>query len=126
MNARQVAIGEMGGRGGLGQWAGMPMVFLLRMALEEAGDLDAAIAVFRDHPRTCQRFYVISDGKTGQAVGMEASHAAFGVIRMGETHPLLPEAVPNAVVLSAGDRYKELARASKRGWAPSTPTRPGT
>ncbi len=114
MNARQVAIGEMGGRG-LGQWAGMPMAFLLRMALEEAGDLDAAIAVFRDHPRTCQYFYVISDGKTGQAVGMEASHAAFGVIRMGETHPLLPEAIPNAVVLSAGDRYKELARRVQEG-----------
>ena len=49
MNARQVAIGEMGGRG-LGQWAGTPMALLLRMALEEAGDLDAAIAVFRTAP----------------------------------------------------------------------------
>ena len=72
MNSRQVSIGEMGGRG-LGHWEGVPMSFLVRMALEEAGDLEAAIAVFRDHPRTCEYYYVIADGKTGQAVGMEAS-----------------------------------------------------
>ncbi len=37
MNAERVSIGEMGGRG-LGHWAGVPMAFLVRMALEEADD----------------------------------------------------------------------------------------
>ena len=61
----------MGGAGS-GHWEGVPMAFLVRMALEEADDLDEAIAVFRDHPRTCEYYYVIADGKTGKGVGMEA------------------------------------------------------
>jgi hypothetical protein len=114
MNARQVSIGEMGGRG-LGHWEGVPMSFLVRMALEEAGDLESAIAVFRDHPRTCEYYYVIADGKSGQAVGMEASWDVFGVVRMGEAHPRLPHAVSDAVLLSVGDRYEELVRRVKAG-----------
>jgi isopenicillin-N N-acyltransferase-like protein len=114
MNARQVSIGEMGGAG-LGHWEGVPMAFLVRWALEEADDLDAAVAIFRDHPRTCEYYYVIADGKSGRAVGMEASWDTFGVVRMGESHPRLPHAVPDAVLLSAGDRYEELVRRVKAG-----------
>lgn len=109
MNAEQISIGEMGG-GGLGHWAGTPMSFLVRIALEEATSLDDAIAVFRDRPRTCEYYYVIADGETGQAVGMEASWNTFGLVQMGEPHPRLPHAVPDAVLLSVGARYEELAR----------------
>jgi hypothetical protein len=115
MNARHVSIGEMGGRG-LGHWAGVPMTVLVRMALEEADDLDEAIAVFRDHPRTCEYFYVLSDGKTGRAVGMEASWYVCRTIGMGQADPRLPHAVPDAVLLSAGDRYEELVRRVKGGF----------
>jgi hypothetical protein len=114
MNAERISIGEMGGRG-LGHWDGVPMALLVRMALEEADSLDAAIAVFRDHPRTCEYYYVIADGETGKAVGMEGSWNVFGTIAMGETHPKLPDAFKDAVVLSAGDRYKELSRRVKVG-----------
>jgi hypothetical protein len=114
MNAKQISVGEMGGRG-LGHWEGVPMAFLVRMVLEEADTLDAAIAVFRDHPRTCEYYYVVADGKTGQGVGMEASWDVFGVVKMGESHPRLPHAVKDAVLLSAGDRYEELARRVKAG-----------
>jgi len=114
MNAKHVSIGEMGGAG-LGHWAGVPMAFLVRMALEEADDLDEAIATFRDNPRTCEYYYVIADGKTGKAVGMEACWDRFNVIGMGESHPRLPHAMKDAVLLSAGDRYEELARRVKSG-----------
>jgi hypothetical protein len=114
MNARKISVGEMGGRG-LGHWEGVPMAFLVRMALEEANTLDEAVAVFRDHPRTCEYYYVVADGKTGEGVGMEASWDTFGVVRMGESHPRLPQAVKDAVLLSAGDRYEELARRVKAG-----------
>ncbi len=114
MNAKHVSIGEMGGAG-RGHWQGVPMSFLVRMALEEADDLDEAIAIFRDNPRTCEYYYVIADGKSGKAVGMEAHWDRFNVIRMGETHPRLPHAVPDAVLLSAGDRYEELAKRVKAG-----------
>jgi hypothetical protein len=114
MNAERISIGEMGGRG-MGHWDGTPMALLVRMALEEADSLEAAVAVFRDHPRTCQYYYVIADGQTGKAVGMEGSWDVFGTIAMGESHPLLPDAIKDAVVLSAGNRYTELSRRVKEG-----------
>jgi hypothetical protein len=114
MNAERVSIGEMGGRG-MGHWDGVPMALLVRMVLEEADTLDQAIATFRDHPRTCEYYYVIADGKTGKAVGMEASWDVFGTVAMGETHAKLPVAIKDAVVLSAGDRYKELVRRVQKG-----------
>ena len=86
MNAEKVSIGEMGGKG-MGHWDGVPMAFLMRMVLEEAPTLDQAIAIFRDHPRTCEYYFVIADGKTGKGVGMEASWNAFSVVGMGESQP---------------------------------------
>ncbi len=71
--------------------------------------------MFRDHPRTCEYYYVIADGETGQAAGMEGCWDRFGLIRMGEAHPRLPHAVKDAVLLSAGDRYEELSRRVQAG-----------
>jgi hypothetical protein len=89
------------------------MSFLLRMVLEEAATLDQAIAIVRDHRRTCEYYYVMADGKSGKGVGMEASWNAFNLVRMGQSDPKLPDAVKDAVLLSAGDRYKELVRRVK-------------
>lgn len=112
MNAEKISIGEMGGKG-LGHWDGVPMAFLVRMVLEEAKTLDEAEAIFRDNPRTCEYYYVIADGKTGKGIGMEASWDVFEVVAMGEANPKLPVAVPDAVLLSVGDRYKELVKRVK-------------
>ena len=114
MNAETVSLGEMGGKG-LGHWAGVPMAVLMRWALQEAHDLDEAVAMFRDHPRTCEYYYVIAEGKSGKAVGMEASWNTFTTVGLGETHPRLPEAVPDSVLLSAGDRYTELVKRVREG-----------
>jgi isopenicillin-N N-acyltransferase-like protein len=114
MNAKKVSIGEMGG-GGVGHWEGVPMALLVRWALEEGNTLDEAVAVFRDHPRTCEYYYVIADGKTGKGVGVAATWKEFVTVAMGEPHPRLPTAVKDAVLLSAGDRYKELVRRVQAG-----------
>lgn len=114
MNAKSISVGEMGGQG-LGHWAGVPMALLVREVLERAGDLDEAIAIFRDNPRTCQYFYVVADGKTNRAVGMEASWDKFQLVQPGEANPLLPTPVKDAALLSAGDRYTELVRRTKAG-----------
>jgi isopenicillin-N N-acyltransferase like protein len=114
MNAERMSIGEMGGRG-LGHWEGVPMAFLVRMVLEEADALDRAVAIFHDNPRTCEYYFVVADGETGKAVGMEACWNVFNVIGMGESHPLLPQAIKDGVVLSAGDRYKKLVERVQKG-----------
>ena len=114
MNAKSVSVGEMGGRG-LGHWKGVPMAFLVREALQKGKTLDDAIAVFRDNPRTCQYYYVIADGKSNKAVGMEASWNKFTVIKPGVKHPLLPTPVKDCALLSAGSRYKELVRRVQSG-----------
>ena len=114
MNAKHVSIGEMGGRG-LGHWKGVPMAFLVREALEKGHDLEAAINVFRNNPRTCEYYYVIADAKTNRAVGLEASWNVFRVVKPGEKHPLLPTPVKDCALLSAGSRYAELVRRVKVG-----------
>ena len=114
MNAEHVSIGEMGG-GGLGHWNGRPMTLIVREALETAKSLEEAIAVFRDGPRTCQYYYVVADGETNEAVGMEASWDVFTVVPSGEAHPLLPKPVKDCVLLSAGTRYEELVKRAAAG-----------
>ena len=114
MNNRQISIGEMGG-GGLGNWLGVPMAQLMREVLETTETLDQAVAVFRDNPRTCEYYYVIADGKSGESVGIAATWQQLDVIRAGEAHPLLPHAVPQCALLSAGDRYHELVRRTRDG-----------
>jgi outer membrane lipoprotein-sorting protein len=108
MNEKHLAIGEMGGRGE-GNWDGKPMAQLVREVMERASTLDEAVAIMRRGPRTCEYYYVISDAKTGRAVGIAASPEKFETVLPGQSHPLLPQAIEDVVLMSAGDRYKELA-----------------
>jgi hypothetical protein len=115
MNEKGIAIGEMGG-GGEGEWDGKPMAELMREVMERASTLDEAVAIMRKGPRTCQYYYVISDGKSKAAVGIAATPGLFEVVKPGQSHPLLPHAIPDAVLLSAGDRYEHLAKRVKDGY----------
>ncbi len=109
MNEKHLAIGEMGGKG-QGQWEGKPMAELVREVMEQANTLDEAVEIMRKGPRTCEYFYVISDAKSNRAMGIAATPDKFETILPGQRHPLLPRPVPDAVLLSAGDRYEELVR----------------
>ena len=107
MNAQHIAIGEMGGRGE-GDWDGKPMAQLLREVMERASSLDQALEILRKGPRTCEYYYVLSDGRAKKAVGIAATPTTFELIWPGQAHPRLPEAVPDAVLMSAGERYTKL------------------
>lgn len=109
MNEKMIAIGEMGGSG-YGFWDGTPMSFLLRGALEHAATLEEAVAYMRDRRRTCEYYYVISDGKIPDAVGIAATTNKFEVVRSGQAVAQLPEAIENAVLLSSGDHYRNLVQ----------------
>jgi len=64
----------------------------------------------RTRKRTCEYYYVVSDGKSKSARGVAATPDKFEVIAPGERHPRLADPVEDAVLLSAGDRYKELVK----------------
>jgi hypothetical protein len=107
MNEKGISIGEMGGDG-YGEWDGKPMAELVREVMEKADTLDDAVRIMRESARTCHYYYVISDGKTKQAVGIEATPGKFVTIKPGEAVPQLPRAFEDAVLLSAADRYETL------------------
>ncbi len=115
MNERGISIGEMGG-GGWGNWDGKPMAELLREVMEKASTLDEAVAILRAGPRTCQYYYVVSDGLSKKAVGIAATPSEFVTVQPGEYHPLLPRPMEDAVLLSAGQRYQTLADRVKSGY----------
>lgn len=115
MNEKHVAIGEMGG-GGREKWDGMSMTLLIREALERANTLEEARKIFTETKRTCEYFYVISDSKIPSAYGVGATPEFIFFLKPGEPHPLLPHAVEDAVLLSAGERYQELAKRVKANY----------
>jgi hypothetical protein len=114
MNEKHLSIGEMGGRGE-GNWDGKPMAQLVREVMEKASTLDEAVAIMRRGPRTCEYYYVITDAKSHSAVGIAATPTTFEVIKPGQADPRLPHAIKDAVLMSAGDRYEELARRVQEG-----------
>ncbi len=115
MNEKHLAIGEMGGRGE-GNWDGKPMAELVREVMEKANTLEEAVAIMRKGPRTCEYYYVISDAKSKRAVGIAATPDKFETIWPGKNHPLLPHGIPDTILMSAGDRYEELAQRVKAGY----------
>ncbi len=105
MNESKIAIGEMGG-GGEGLWDGVPMSILMRMVLEETDSLEESIGVFQNNPRTCEYYYVISDAKSNNAVGIYATPDTLLTVDPGQEHPLLPlPLTKDTLILSGEDRY---------------------
>ena len=115
MNEKHVAIGEMGGRGE-GQWDGKPMAQLVREVMEKSDTIDEAVEIMRRGPRTCEYYYVISDAKTKRAIAIHATPTEFETVWAGESHPMIPEAIKDAALVSGGSRFTELIRRVKAGY----------
>lgn len=116
INDQQIAVGEKGG-GGEGNWTGVPMTFLMRMALEEADDLEQAVSIFRDNKRTCEYYYVISDGKIPDARVMKCTPEEMIVLGPGEDHPILPvEPLKDVVMISRDERFVALREAVHKNY----------
>ncbi len=115
MNENQVSFGEMGGAGE-GDWDGMPMAFLMRDGMERANTLSEAVNIFKETPRTCEYYYVIADGKIPDARGLATSPTRFEVIKPNQYHPQLTEPIKDAVLMSAGSRYKKLVERVKENY----------
>ena len=86
------------------------MTTLMRRALEECDTLDAVKTLWRDSPRTCEYYYVFSDAKIPDAVGVAALPESVEFIPAGARHERLGEGIEDAVVLSSGSRLKLLRK----------------
>jgi predicted choloylglycine hydrolase/dienelactone hydrolase len=73
MNAKGISIGEMGSKSHDENYAGIPMIFLLREALRQGGTLEQALEVFRKGPRTCGYNFIVADGKIPDARALEVT-----------------------------------------------------
>ncbi len=107
MNEKGLAIGEMGG-GGVGDWDGVPMTYLLRDVMERAATVDEALDILRNSPRTCEYYYVISD-KSRAMAGVHADARQMTVLKPGEQHPQLPLIPPDTVLISGPGRAEALS-----------------
>ncbi len=94
MNEQKIAIGEIGGLG-YGSWRGIPMAFLLREILEKASSLDEVKTILQNSPRTCEYYYIFSDGKTQESLGVYATASQLQFIAPGTTYSLIaPSQLP--------------------------------
>ena len=75
--------------------------------------LEEGINIFRETPRTCEYYYVISDSKIRDARGLSTSPDRFIVIKPNEAIETLDEPVEDAVLMSGGSRYKKLVERVK-------------
>lgn len=115
MNLAKMAIGEIGGKG-YGYWNGMPMAFLLRTILQYASTLDNVRHLLETTARTCEYYYVFSDGKTRQSMGCYAVPDLLKFLFPGEAYYKIPSigntfdpshAVPNYHAMNLRDIYYE-------------------
>lgn len=120
MNLKQIGFGEMGGSA-IGPYEGVPMAFLMRRGLEEAGTLEEARALFRDSKRTCEYYYVLSDAKIPSALAIGATARKIEFAGPNEATELLDVPIEDAVVVSASDRYKLLTQRIKDGFGKLDP-----
>jgi isopenicillin-N N-acyltransferase like protein len=88
MNQEKIAIGEIGGLG-YGSWQGVPMAFLLREILQNAATLEDAKAILQNSPRTCEYYYIFSDGKTNESIGVYATASQLRFIAPGDSYALI-------------------------------------
>jgi isopenicillin-N N-acyltransferase like protein len=94
MNASKISIGEIGGKG-YGYWDGIPMAFLLRTILQETTSLEEIKLILENSARTCEYYYVFSDGKTNESFAAYTTSHSLTYIAPGDDYEQ-PAPQPNA------------------------------
>ena len=108
MNEKGLAIGEMGG-GGVGDWDGVPMSFLLRDVMERASTVEEGLDILRKSPRTCEYYYVLSD-KSQAMAAVKCDAREIMILHPGQQHPELPFVPDDTVLVSGSDRAVVLSQ----------------
>jgi hypothetical protein len=116
MNQQKISLGEMGGRGE-GNWDGITMPLLMRMSLENGHNLEEVKKIFSSNPRTCEYYYVFTDGKDKSAVGVYALPERIEFIQYGQKHERLKHSFKNCILMSSGERYDSLSEQVRNAYS---------
>ncbi len=84
INDQQISIGQIGAETTDLTYAGVPMAFLMRRVLEEADDVDEAIRIIWEAPRTVGVNYVVADAKAKRAVVIETTRSRVAVFEAND------------------------------------------
>ena len=103
MNAKGLAMGEMGGDG-QGKWDGLPMSFMMRRVMEECSTVKEAVALMKSTPLTCDYYYVLSDKNKYMCGIFAIAGSPLKILKPGEQNKLLPPVPKDTVYLSGGKR----------------------
>jgi len=79
INEQRASIGQIGAETADLSYRGLPMVFLMRRILEEAQDVEDAMRIVQDSPRTVGVNYVVADAKARRAVAIETTRKSVAV-----------------------------------------------
>lgn len=99
MNQKGIAIGEIGGQG-YGDWNGVPMACLMRLILEKAESLEEAKAILENSARTCEYYYIISDGNQEKSLGVYATSQQIFWIEPGTHYAMFAPKISEGPLLS--------------------------
>jgi len=125
MNTAGISIGEMGSASRNEDYAGIPMIFMVREALRTSRNLQQALDVFRLGPRTCGFNFIIGSGDEGLAVALEVTRDHFFVSGFGDAaenvgpHRAMPEMVRRTNHF-VGEKTAGTQRRMGEGYHPDT------
>ncbi|MBI3087352.1 MAG: hypothetical protein HYY91_00475 [Candidatus Omnitrophica bacterium] len=79
INERGLSIGQIGAETEGLSYRGLPMVFLMRRVLEDGDNLDEAVQIITDSPRTVGVNYVIADATARRGIAVETTRSFVAV-----------------------------------------------
>jgi hypothetical protein len=85
------------------------MSLLLRDVMERAGNVEEALAILRNSPRTCEYYYVLSD-RSGTIRAVQCRPKEMTVLEPGQQDPRLAHVPEDTVLISGEDRSKVLSQ----------------
>ena len=126
INDHQLSIGQVGAETVDVSSQGLPMVFLMRKVLEESQDLDGAVRIIREAPRTVGVNYVVADAKANRAVALETTSRAVAVFEANDPQEwTVPYAKPIVDAVFRADTVMDLQIRDRQLASGGNPRKPG-
>jgi hypothetical protein len=126
VNEQGLSIGQIGAETDDLWYRGVPMVFLMRQVLEDSDDLDEAVRLITDAPRTVGVNYVLADAQERRAVAIETTRSLVAVFEADDPKEhQVPYARPMQDAVFRADTALDAAIRDRQIASGGDPKRPG-